>query len=331
MAVRIDNWAQIVDDVRIGNNCKSQMPCCLPCPKCGNIDIYRRFFEKGQDTNQGGPKRGVKSSDWVDRKDNWMHRAKKDCIVHHCRCCGWEWDGDPMVENTGSAVLNEVVNEDNLDCLVRFCNAIKKTIEEIKLCPDDTIGNEKSNEWQTGLWIDYNTFNAFVGRLEKNMKKQIDVRTCEECGKVASKEITCDNIKTGEPVDYVLLIVSAGVRHWEDASVNGVEDKQGNLIPFRNGDNWEPIIELATGRIRDWPLGKTANIYYKVCDEGEYWLADEVCNKVAKWKGHYVPNDFLCVGEDGYGDYIILKVGKNGQIEGWSPPRICSDEWEYKI
>jgi len=83
-----------------GMNDTSQTPCFLPCPKCGNTDIYRRFFEKGQDTNPVcRPKRGVKSSDWVDRKDDWVQRAKKDCIVHHCRCCGWEWDGDSMAEN----------------------------------------------------------------------------------------------------------------------------------------------------------------------------------------------------------------------------------------
>lgn len=128
---------------------------------------------------------------------------------------------------------------------------------------------------------------------------------------------------------YALLVVSAGVRYWEDASVNGVEDGQGDLVPFRNGDNWEPVVELATGRILDWPEGTTGDIHYKVCDAGEYWLADASGNKVAKWKGHYVPNDLLCVGADGYGDYIILSVGADGRIEGWEPPRIDVGEWEH--
>ena len=62
------------------------------------------------------------------------------------------------------------------------------------------------------------------------------------------------------------LRVSAGVRYWEDASVNGVEDTDGTLIPFRKGDLWCPIIDLETGQIYDWPAGANAYIHYKVCD-----------------------------------------------------------------
>ena len=45
------------------------------------------------------------------------------------------------------------------------------------------------------------------------------------------------------------LIVSAAVRYWEDATVNGEADTEGKLIPLRVGDAWEPTIELATGKI----------------------------------------------------------------------------------
>lgn len=48
------------------------------------------------------------------------------------------------------------------------------------------------------------------------------------------------------------LIVEAGVRYWEDATVNGVEDSDGTLIPFRAGGNWCPIIDIGTGRVLDW-------------------------------------------------------------------------------
>lgn len=67
--------------------------------------------------------------------------------------------------------------------------------------------------------------------------------------------------------------VSAGVRYWEDASVNGAEDTEGSLIPFRKGDNWEPVIRLADGMVMEWPQGTTADVHFKVCDAGEYWLA----------------------------------------------------------
>ena len=128
------------------------------------------------------------------------------------------------------------------------------------------------------------------------------------------------------------LIVKAGVRYWEDARVNGTEDKQGMLVPFRKGDHWCPTIELASGRILDWPAGVNADIYYKVVDNGEYWLADDGNAKLAKYgtyptRTSYVPDKFLCVGDQGYGDYIILTVGTDGLIAGWKPPVINPNEW----
>ena len=138
-----------------------------------------------------------------------------------------------------------------------------------------------------------------------------------------------NEVKSGASNCYALLIVSAGVRYWEDATVNDVEDEHGDLVPCRNGDNWEPVIELATGRIQNWPEGVTADIHYKVCDAGEYWLAHVDGNKVAKWRGYYVPNDLLCVGDNGCGDYIIFKVGADGRIEGWQTPEIDDEEWDH--
>lgn len=129
-------------------------------------------------------------------------------------------------------------------------------------------------------------------------------------------------------LDVVFIQVSAEVRYWEDASVNGEEDKDGTLIPLRNGENWEPIIDLSTGVIKDWPAGTSASIHYKVCDQGEYWLLDKDGTRVAKWTGHYVPDDFLCVGSNGYGDYIILEIDDNGRIEGWDAPCPDDEQWE---
>jgi hypothetical protein len=129
-------------------------------------------------------------------------------------------------------------------------------------------------------------------------------------------------------MDKTHLIVEAQVRYWEDAEVNGQDDVDGTRIPLRQDALWCPIIELATGKILNWPQGITASIHYKVCDEGEYWLGDSEGNKDAKWKGHYVPDAFLCVGEEGHGDYIILSVSADGLIAGWQPPTIKESEWE---
>lgn len=124
-----------------------------------------------------------------------------------------------------------------------------------------------------------------------------------------------------------ILVVDARVRYWEDATVNGKDDDDGTLIPLRDGDSWKPSIDLQSGRIIGWPEGTTAEIHYKVCDDGDYWLADADGTKRMKWRGHYVPDALLCMGDQGYGDYIILDVGSDGQIAEWSFPVIDFDEW----
>lgn len=127
--------------------------------------------------------------------------------------------------------------------------------------------------------------------------------------------------------------VEAEVRYWEDATVNGQEDTDGTLMPFRFGDKWCPVIRLSDGWIVNWPKGTTADVHYKICDQGEYWLANDT-GRVAKWQGYYVPDAFLCHGANGYGDYIIFKVGADGRIAGWKPPDIrmvcaCDKEEQY--
>lgn len=130
--------------------------------------------------------------------------------------------------------------------------------------------------------------------------------------------------------------VSAGVRYWEDTYVNGAADEDGTLIPFRKGEMWCPVIRLSDGMVMDWPAGMTANVHYKVCDAGEYWLLDADRKRIAKWGGYYVPDDFLHPLGTGYGDYIVFNVASDGLIEKWRTPEIefnteCDDQtaWGY--
>lgn len=111
------------------------------------------------------------------------------------------------------------------------------------------------------------------------------------------------------------LKVEAGVRYWEDGMVNGVGDEDGSLIPCRNGDFWEPIIDLATGTIEGWPEGTTADIHYKVCDDGRYTLLDAERQPVKAIDG-YVPA-IMSPGGEGYGDYIIMTIDGAGKIQDW--------------
>jgi hypothetical protein len=116
--------------------------------------------------------------------------------------------------------------------------------------------------------------------------------------------------------------VMAGVRYWEDATINGVEDIDGSLTPLKNGHCWCPVIHLEDGRVMDWPAGTAASIHFKICDEGEYWLLDEGKQRIAKWGGHYVPDEFMCPGDNGYGDYIIMNINADGEIQKWAKPAI---------
>lgn len=120
--------------------------------------------------------------------------------------------------------------------------------------------------------------------------------------------------------------VDAGVRYWEDAYLNGKEDVEGR-VPLRVGERWQPVIELATGRILNWPQGVEASIHYKVCDDGEYWLLDAEQGRIAKWRGYYVPDSILCVGDEGFGDYIIFQVDGDGMVIGWRPPHLDAEHW----
>lgn len=123
-------------------------------------------------------------------------------------------------------------------------------------------------------------------------------------------------VKTTKRVPVAKLFAQCGVRYWEDASVNGVEDEDGSLIPCRLGDMWRPTINLETGQIEDWPEGTTASIHYKVCDAGVYTLLSESGEHVATKDG-YVPS-MLSPKDNGFGDYIIMDIGADGVIENWS-------------
>jgi len=113
----------------------------------------------------------------------------------------------------------------------------------------------------------------------------------------------------------VQLKAECGVRYWEDAEVNGVEDIDGTLIPCRDGKAWNPTIDLKTGKIINWPEGTTASIHYKVCDDGRYTLLDADGAALATIDG-YVPK-VMCPGDSGYGDYVIMNVKADGSIENW--------------
>lgn len=112
------------------------------------------------------------------------------------------------------------------------------------------------------------------------------------------------------------LHVSAGARYFEDSTANGIEDSN-HQMPCIKGDYWCPIINIDTGQIINWENGVEADIHYKVCDDGIYTIKDENNNVIITKEG-YVP-DCLCPDDEGYGDYIIMNINKDGFINKWKP------------
>ena len=63
-------------------------------------------------------------------------------------------------------------------------------------------------------------------------------------------------------MNAIYIEVSAAVRYWEDATVNGQVDTDGRMMPLVQGSDWVPIIRLADGQIMNWPKGTTADVHY---------------------------------------------------------------------
>jgi len=120
-------------------------------------------------------------------------------------------------------------------------------------------------------------------------------------------------VKIEKEVELKTLVVKAGVRYYEDATVNGVEDTEGDLIPCKQGELWCPIIDIDSGVITNWKQGVKAEVHYKVCDAGSYYLQDTEGNTVLSIEQDYVPK-MMCPKESGYGDYIIMDIDENGKI-----------------
>lgn len=114
--------------------------------------------------------------------------------------------------------------------------------------------------------------------------------------------------------DLKHLIVTVPVRY-------GEEDMAKDA-PLRSGDTWQASIDLDTKKINGWREGNTLEFYMKVVDGGTYTLHDVNDVQVAAIEQNYVPNNLL-PGE--YGDYLELKIGKDGTILNWLENHNFSD------
>lgn len=131
-------------------------------------------------------------------------------------------------------------------------------------------------------------------------------------------------IKILKEFEIKYLDVKAHMDYWDGANVNGVEEQEDNpTIPFSDKETryWRIRIDVDNGHIENWPEGVTAEVYYKVCDEGVYTLLDEDENEIVRSES-YVPGCFG-ITNSGYGDYMFFNIDRNGYIENWS---FCEDD-----
>jgi hypothetical protein len=103
------------------------------------------------------------------------------------------------------------------------------------------------------------------------------------------------------------------------------DEDMPNVFPFRNGKTWRVEVDFDSGKIKDWP-GPEFDLHMKVVDQGSYYLLDEGGNEVAKIEQDYVPNKVV---PGSYGDYVELKILKDGTISNW-PKNPNIDEFCYR-
>jgi hypothetical protein len=122
-------------------------------------------------------------------------------------------------------------------------------------------------------------------------------------------------LKTEKDFEIKTLRVVAEVRYWEDATLNGKDDEEGNM-PCRKDIHWCPDIDIETGKILNWVTGNVAKLHYKVCDRCHWVVLDKNNEIVLQSIDDYVPKT-LCPDGNGYGDYIKMTINSEGYIQNW--------------
>ena len=99
-----------------------------------------------------------------------------------------------------------------------------------------------------------------------------------------------------------------------EAPVKYDEEDIPNNFPFRDGDQWNVLIDLETGKICNWPDKYEYGLHMKVTDGGIYELLDSDFMPVAPELEDYVPHGVI---PGSYGDYIELTIEGDGTISNW--------------
>lgn len=118
-----------------------------------------------------------------------------------------------------------------------------------------------------------------------------------------------------QEVDFNVLEVMVPIRDREGFIINGVECEDGSLVPFSEGDNWCPRIDLDEGEVIGWPSNAEADIQAYVGDAGSYYLIDECEGYMESFEEVAVPRML----SGGTRNSIVMKIDKDGKIANWKP------------
>ena len=100
------------------------------------------------------------------------------------------------------------------------------------------------------------------------------------------------------------------------------EEEIPNDFPFRIGETWAAAVDIDTGKIRDWPVGRTADIHLTVKDGGTYTLLNAEGKVVAAIEEDYVPHRIV---PGSFGDTVELSIAGDGTITNWPKNPDASD------
>jgi len=118
------------------------------------------------------------------------------------------------------------------------------------------------------------------------------------------------------------LKVVANPRYLEDTYLNGKEDKEGEICIYDNDKQiLDFVIDMVEGKILNWNNTQGAKIHYKIADEGKYYLIEYISQHMysikKEYSSYYVVDELLAIDRNGYGDYMIMEVDKNGYIKNY--------------
>lgn len=110
-------------------------------------------------------------------------------------------------------------------------------------------------------------------------------------------------------VNIKFILIEIAPRYIGDSE----DDDMRTDTPLLINGKWTARIDVDTGQVESWPIGKECEFFVKVCDEGVYTLFDDESNVIATMAG-YAPNEIV-PGE--YGDYVHMIIGPDGIVKNW--------------